>query len=80
MAKNIDEILTYLVDNVVMIKARMIRNESFKDEGNEHNQRLKLEATQALAKREEALLTYLSDMYALPIKEVLKTAAMWREK
>jgi hypothetical protein len=38
------------------------------------------EATQALAQREEALLTYLSDMYALPIKEVLKTAEMWRGK
>jgi len=33
-----------------------------------------------LAQREEALLTYLADMYSLPVKEVLKTAAMWREK
>ena len=37
-------------------------------------------AIQALAQREEDLLTYLAEMYALPVVEVLKTAAMWREK
>lgn len=37
-------------------------------------------ALKALAQREEALLTYIADMYGLPKSEVLKTAEMWRGK
>lgn len=33
-------------------------------------------ATQALAQREKALLTYLSDYFGLPVKEVLKVAEL----
>jgi hypothetical protein len=34
----------------------------------------------ALAQREEALLTYIADMFGISKAEMLKTAKMWREK
>jgi len=39
-----------------------------------------LEAQKALAQRETDLLTYLSDMYALPLKELQRTVELWRKK
>lgn len=47
--KQIEEALDYLIDNVVMIKARMIRSGMSIDQGEAHNNRLKNDAVQALS-------------------------------
>ncbi len=63
------------------IEEILVRHSDFYQEVSYLDDSLSTEqATQALAQRETDLLTYISDLYGLPLKELQRTVELWRKK